>query len=237
MKATQDAQLKLLELLTLDQLSARERREVAEIKSGAAFAPLAEAQRAASARVLELNNALDEVNLELKRAETDLELVEQRISRDEQHLKAAASARDAQGITSELDSLAKRKSSLEDVELELLEQRDNVLAELKTAESDRTGIEQELSKLNADAVLRLTKLESGLALRQSSRNTLAAQIPAELLALFEKKASRGVPVGRLIGSECGACHISITAAPFAELSAVPADEVATCPECQAILVR
>ncbi|MEY3999899.1 MAG: hypothetical protein RLZZ626_254 [Actinomycetota bacterium] len=237
MKASHDAQLKLLELLALDQLSARERREVAEIRSGAAFTQLADAQRAASARVLELNNALDEVNLELKRAETDLELVEQRIARDEHHLKAAATAKDAQGISSELDSLAKRKSSLEDAELELLEQRDNVKAELKSAEYDREVIEAELAKLNAEAVARLGKLESGLALRQSSRAAVAAQVPADLLALFEKKATRGVPVGRLLGSECGACHISITAAPFAELSAIPSDELATCPECQAILVR
>lgn len=237
MKATQELQLKLLELLAIDQLNARERREAAGIRSGAAFGELAEAQRLASTRVLELNNLLDEVSLELKRAETDLDLVEQRIARDEQHLKTAASAKDAQGITSELESLRKRKSNLEDAELELLERRDVIKAGLGAAESARSELESQLADLNSQAAAKLAKLESGLELRQAARATLAAQVPAELLELFEKKAARGIPIGRLVGSECGACHMSITAAPFAELSAVPADEIATCPECQAILVR
>jgi predicted nucleic acid-binding Zn-ribbon protein len=237
MKAKPQEQARLLELLALDQLNVRERREAAEIKTGASLQQLASAQREASAKVLELRNELDTVSLELKRSEADLELVEQRIARDENHLRAASSAKDAQGITSELDALKRRKSALEDVELELLEKRDELKAKVEAAEVERTKIENELALLNQDAVSRLNKLESGIALRTADRAALASQIDADLVALYEKKASRGVPVGRLLGQECGACHISITAAPFAEVSAVPADEIAACPECQAILIR
>ena len=237
MKAKPQEQARLLELLAIDQLNQRERREAAEIKTGASLQKLAAEQREATSKILELSNALDSVALELKRSETDLELVEQRIVRDEKHLREAASARDAAGITSELEALAKRRSAIEDVELELLEKRDEIKSELAVAESERAKIEAELTKLNQDAVTQLNKLESGIALRIQARATLTAQIDQELVALYEKKAARGVPVGRLLGQECGACNMSLTAAPFAELSSVPADELATCPECQAILIR
>ena len=62
-------------------------------------------------------------------------------------------------------------------------------------------------------------------------------ISSELIELYDKKASRGVPVARLLGRECGACRISLGATAFNEVESLARDEIATCPECQAILVR
>jgi len=237
MKSNPQDQARLLELLSLDRLTVRDRREIAALKSGAEIEKLAQAQRDASAAVLAHSNELDSVSLELKRAETDLELVEQRIRRDEQRLNQLSSAKDAQGVASEIEALKKRKSTLEDAELELLERRDAIRAELDVAQQSRDAIAAQLAELNSDALAKLNKLESGIALRATDRSRLAAQIEPELLALYERKASRGVPVGRLLGQECGACRIAITAAAFVELTSVASDEIVTCPECQAILVR
>jgi uncharacterized protein len=58
-----------------------------------------------------------------------------------------------------------------------------------------------------------------------------------LLEIYEKKSLRGVAVGRLLNRECGACRMTIGATALAEIASTPRDELATCPDCQAILVR
>ncbi|NCV37624.1 MAG: hypothetical protein EBW70_06385, partial [Actinobacteria bacterium] len=54
---------------------------------------------------------------------------------------------------------------------------------------------------------------------------------------FDKKIQRGAAVGRLTGSSCSACNMNLNSTAMAEISRVPADELATCSECSAILVR
>jgi predicted nucleic acid-binding Zn-ribbon protein len=81
------------------------------------------------------------------------------------------------------------------------------------------------------------KLRSGLDLLSNDRAQQAARLSTELMELYEKKASRGVPVGRLVGRDCGACHISLGATALNDVQSLPRDQIATCPECQAILIR
>jgi predicted nucleic acid-binding Zn-ribbon protein len=83
----------------------------------------------------------------------------------------------------------------------------------------------------------IMKLRSGLDLAITQRAQQASRIDQALVELYEKKATRGVAVGRLLGRECGACRMTIGATALAEINAFPRDEIATCPDCQAILIR
>ena len=71
----------------------------------------------------------------------------------------------------------------------------------------------------------------------TKKEALVAELDSEIATAYERKASRGVAVGRLVGRECGACRLSITATNLDEILALPVDEVAECPNCQAFLVR
>lgn len=62
-------------------------------------------------------------------------------------------------------------------------------------------------------------------------------VSAELVELFDKIRVRGTAVGKLKDSTCGACNMNLTSTAVGQLSAVPNDELARCPECSAILVR
>jgi predicted nucleic acid-binding Zn-ribbon protein len=72
---------------------------------------------------------------------------------------------------------------------------------------------------------------------QAERKNILSGIDQELAAAYERKYSRGVAVGRLAGRDCGACRLSITATSFEELMALPQEDLAECPNCQAFLVR
>lgn len=237
MKATETQQADLLSLANLDLQISRSKAAIKNLSSGAQFAELREAQRGLAAKLIGARNALDSVELELKRAETDLHLVEQRIEKDQVRINSTNSSKDAQGIQSELESLARRKSDLEDIELAILDQQEAAKAAFATVSVDKAAIDDELSLGEAANEAELMKLRSGLDLLTNDRAQQAARMPAELTDLYEKKAARGVAVARLVGRECGACRISLGATAFNELESLAKDELATCPECQAILVR
>lgn len=237
MKASEAQQADLLSLANLDQEISRSKAAIKNLSSGTQFSELRETQRNLAAKLINARNALDTVELELKRSETDLELVENRIAKDVARLNTTKNAKDAQGIQSELESLNRRKSDLEDFELAILDQKEEASAIFATVASDKSSIDSELSAGEAQNEATIMKLRSGLDLLTNDRAQQAARVSTELIELFEKKAARGVPAARLIGRECGACRISIGAAAFNEVQSLPRDEIATCPECQAILIR
>jgi len=237
MKASETQQADLLSLANLDLEVARAKAAIKSLSSGSQFSALRETQREMAAKLINARNALDSVELELKRAETDLQLVEQRIAKDQARLNVTNNSKDAQGIQSELESLARRKSDLEDIELAILEQLETAKIEYETIAHDKRTLDDELSALEAKDEAELLRLRSGLDLMSTDRSQQAARLPLELVELYEKKASRGIAVGRLLGRECGACRISLGAAALNAVESLPRDEIATCPECQAILVR
>lgn len=237
MKASENQQAELLGLANLDLEISRTRTYLTNLTSGNAFSDLRSAQRDCAAQLIESRNALDQVELDLARAEADLKLVEQRIEKDAAALNATSSSKDAQGIQSELETLKKRKSELEDLELAILERKDEVEATYKTVLTDKQAIDEELAAKESANEAEIMKLRSGLDLSTAQRSQQASRIDAELIALYEKKSSRGLAVGRLLGRECGACRMTIGATALAEIIAMPRDEIATCPDCQAILIR
>lgn len=237
MKASEAQQADLLSLANLDQEISRSKAAIKNLSSGAQFSELREAQRDLAAKLINARNALDTVELELKRSETDLELVEQRIAKDVQRLNTTNNPKDAQGIQSELESLKRRKSDLEDIELAILEQKEEASAAFATVAADKQSIDDELSAGEAKNETEIMKLRSGLDLISNDRAQQATRLSAELIELYDKKAARGIPVARLVGRECGACRISLGATAFNDVESLSRDEIATCPECQAILIR
>lgn len=190
-----------------------------------------------SDELIDARNAVGELEMELKRAEADLELVANRILKDNQLLVTTSSAKDAQGIEHELASLGTRKSELEDAQLQIMEllevaQRVHYKLQQEKIEADEAlaGLQQTISSELAALTDQAQKI-------QTERAQLLSEIDQELSVAYERKFTRGVAVGRLSGRDCGACRLSITATSFEELMALPADELAECPNCQAFLVR
>lgn len=237
MKATPNQQVDLLSLGSLDAEILRAKNSLAELTSGKSTKDMRELNLKLAGELIEARNHLDSVELELSRAEADLHTVEQRIDKDNLRLNSTASSKDAQGIQSELQTLAKRKSELEDMELAILEKKDEVAAAFAEVQARKTLNENELRAAETKIEAEVLKQRSGLDLITQQRAQQAALLPVELLSLYEKKASRGIAIGRLTGRECGACRISLGATAFAEIQGLASDDIATCPDCQAILVR
>jgi predicted nucleic acid-binding Zn-ribbon protein len=237
MIASLNDQNQLLALAALDV-------ELARISNSRKQAQAEAELEAASAETLRLSdllidarNAVGELEMELDRAEADLELVANRINKDKQLLSSTSSAKDAQGIEHELSTLVTRRSELEDAQLqimELLEKAQKTHDELRLS---KQAADETLASLQARISSELAELAAQAEKILAERKTLLSGIDQELAAAYERKFSRGVAAGRLSGRDCGACRLSITATSFEELMALPSEELAECPNCQAFLVR
>ena len=237
MKANLQDQKRLLELVQLDLDLVKNASDRVKLLAATEIQIASEKALALSDQLIDARNRVGDLELELKRSENDLELVENRIAKDKQLLSATSSSKDAQGIEHELNTLAKRKSELEDAELGIMDELDTVRADLGAAEAAKSAAEAELGALREALSSNTSALDSKRAELTSKRVALVGLIDPELAVAYQKKADRAVAVGRLSGRECGACRISITATNLEEIVALPADEIAECPNCQAYLVR
>jgi len=236
-KANPQDQKRLLELVDLDLSLARNAADRAKLQSATAISEASEQALALSDQLIDTRNRVGDLELELKRSENDLELVEKRIVKDNERLSSTSSAKDAQGIEHELTTLAKRKSELEDTELGIMEDLETVRSELAEAESAKAAAEGELTRLRSALATDTAGLDSARAELSSKRSALLGLIEPDLAVAYQRKADRNVAAGKLVGRECGACRLSITATNLEEIVALPADEIPECPNCQAYLVR
>jgi predicted nucleic acid-binding Zn-ribbon protein len=237
MIASLNDQKQLLALAALDV-------ELARISNSRKQAQAEAELEAASADTLRLSdllidarNAVGELEMELGRAEADLELVANRINKDKQLLSSTSSAKDAQGIEHELSTLAARRSELEDTQLQIMELLESAQQEHEKLKLEKQAADERLAALEQRVASELADLGSQAEKIQTERKSVISSIDQELAAAYERKFSRGVAAGRLSGRDCGACRLSITATSFEELMALPSEELAECPNCQAFLVR
>jgi len=237
MKATSEHQSTLLELSRIDLQLRRNQKSIDEITRGDEVLAQRQLLLANSERLLVARNELDALELELVRAETDLNLVETRIAKDEQLLRQSSNQKDVQGIQSQLQALAKRRGELEDAELVLLERKDEISDSLQSINDERAEIQAVLATLETQQTAGLAKLTSGQQLLREDRARNLSQLSSELAEHYEKLFARGVGVGRLDGLVCDACGMTLGGDSLESVRNTPADELAHCGECGAILVR
>lgn len=187
--------------------------------------------------LIDARNKVGDLEMELDRAEADLGLVANRIAKDKQVLSSTSSAKDAQGIEHELATLATRKSELEDAQLQIMELLESAQQDYEKLKHQKQAADEALSSLQQRVSDELADLGSQAEKIQIERRSAITSIDQELAAAYERKCTRGVAAGRLAGRDCGACRLSITATSFEELMALPQEELAECPNCQAFLVR
>jgi predicted nucleic acid-binding Zn-ribbon protein len=180
---------------------------------------------------------VEEIQREAARIAGDLELVEKRVSKDMERLNLSSNSKDIQGIQHELDTLARRKDELETSELVLMESRDDEQSALDQLLERKRVLEAELDAAKTSTRDELSRLGAHILEVENLVGKVRAAATQEILKIYDQRAVRGVPIGKLLKSTCGACNMSLTSTALNDLHKVPKDEVARCPECTAILVR
>ena len=239
MKAAVDQQRSLAEVVEIDAELARMAHRRAHLPEFQRYDEVQAEHRTANDRVAALQLALEDLQAQVTRFESEIDAVRQREDRDRSLLQSGTpDAKQLSDLQHELGTLQRRQSSLEDSLLEVMEQREelqiNQNRELTTIDS----LQAELASVQQTRDEALAEIDTASEDRVERRTQLMAGLDSELAELYERqRSSAGVGAGLLQGKRCGACRIELDRGELARISAAADDDVLRCPECRAILLR
>lgn len=240
MKADPFHQARLLDLqrldTRLDQIAhARTRLPVlADLEKATA------AHASAHDDLVRAQTALGDLEREQARADADVQLVRDRAERDRSRLAAGTgTAKDLQAIQHELDSLARRQSELEDVEIEVMERVEAARDRADRLRAVADELAAKVCELTQVRDAEIARLDAELEEVAAPREELRAGIDDGLVGLYESLRSRtgGVVAAPLEGRSCGGCRIQLNPVDLRRIADAPSNEVLRCDECDRILVR
>jgi predicted nucleic acid-binding Zn-ribbon protein len=174
------------------------------------------------------------------KAEADVDQVRARAERDRKLLAAGTgSAKDLENLQHELESLAKRQANLEDVVLELMEKVESAGARTAKLAADRTEVDGERERVAHALAAEQASVDKDIEFTRTQRELLAKQIPAELLAFYEKLRGQydGVGVAAIVRRRCQACQIELDIAEVNAAKTAAPDTLLRHDSCRRILVR
>jgi uncharacterized protein len=240
-KASPEAQLRLLELADIDA-------ELTRIEHRRRGLPEHTELQRLEARDGELRDsiaALTAQNSDLKReqakAEADVDQVRARIERDRSRLDSGMvnSPRELENLQSEVQSLHRRQSDLEEVVLDVMERLESAQGDLARATAEREQVAMQLTDVTAARDAAVGELGEQSVKAVDRRVEIASAIPTDLLDLYDKLRAQhgGVGAAALRQRRCQGCNLTLNTVDLNAIRAAPDDEVLRCEECRRILVR
>jgi predicted nucleic acid-binding Zn-ribbon protein len=183
--------------------------------------------------------AVHDAEAELKRSEADVEQVASRIKRDEARLNSGTGlSKDLVALQSDIASLTKRLSTLEDVELEIMERLEGLRERQAAQQKIVDDVQGSFGGIRAELDAALAEIAAEAAEVGARRSEFAAGIDAGLLALYDKTlARRGVGAARLFHGKSEGSGMQLSPGDLAEIKAAAEDDVVFCPDSGCILVR
>jgi predicted nucleic acid-binding Zn-ribbon protein len=236
--APPEVQARLLELQALDDELGRITAHRRRLQQGGDLAAAAAEQTALRRQAADERGVLEDLRTRIRRFESDVELVEQRLARDRGRLNATSSAKDAQGLEQEIASLVRRRGALEDDELELMEALETAEAAAAATGTALAAAEERVRRLQADQDDAMTGLAENEQRVSAERAALVAQLPAPLVALYDRQRTRyGIGAALLTRGVSHGSNMALTGADLAEVRAAAPDAVFLDSESGCILVR
>ena len=184
--------------------------------------------------------ALNDVQREIIKADTDVQLVRDRSSRNQARMDAGqGTAKDLQALQHEVDSLARRQSALEDIELEVMERAEGLAGDVNRLDAASAETTARADGLRAVRDKKLAELDAEVEQIARSRADVVAGVGDDLLALYEKirASSDGVGAAVLRKRRCEGCNLELNQGEINRFAAAAEDQVLRCEECRRILIR
>lgn len=241
MQAAPAAQQRLLDLQKLDTAIAQLEHRRTTLPEHALIADTQRARGRLAEQIIAARTQVGDLQLEMEKAESDLVPVRERQRRDQRLLDGGAvtDPKQLNALLEEISHLARRISDLEDVQLEVMERLEVATAERDRLTAARAGSEPALRELIAKRDEQTAAIEAELTSRRGARKAIAAELPADLVTLYDRLRLKagGIGAAALRHRRCSGCQLEATAADLLRYGSAPVAEVLRCEECDRILVR
>ena len=196
---------------------------------------------ALDAELSTVQSQLHDIEVAQKRLEDEIATIDAKSETEARKLNSGTvtAPREIQALSDEVDALARRKRSLEDDELELMEAGEPLTATVERLSGERATVVADVDRLRGAIAEQEASIDAEASAVRTDRESIAGELPTDLLSQYEKLRSKlgGVAVARLQGDLCTGCHVSLPAVEVDVIRHSPADTIVTHEECGRILVR
>ncbi|HEX3223885.1 MAG TPA: C4-type zinc ribbon domain-containing protein, partial [Nocardioides sp.] len=235
------AQVRLLDLQELDSHADQLRHQRRSLPEAARLAELVEARALTDDQARDARIEVDDLAVEQAKVDADVEQVKARRERDQQRIDQGliSNPKDIQRMQQEMVSLERRITSLEDDEIEVMERLEEAQKTFDGLTAQMAETDEKIAAATASRDAKLAEIDAQVADLESRRGPVAGDLPADLLALYDRLREQkgGVGAALLRARSCGGCMLDIDNAELATIRAAAADDVIRCAECSRILVR
>ena len=181
------------------------------------------------------------VSAEQKRLEEEAAVITDRIELENDRLYngTVTAHKDLQAIQHELATLGERRSDIEDLVLEAMEQGEPLDAALAGFDTKLNGVQTRRDEAQASLAQSQASIDAEIEVERQNRTTAIAEVDDALVAEYEasRSACGGIGICRLVDKTCQGCHLSLSAVEFDRIRKEPDDAIVRCGECTRILVR
>ena len=153
-------------------------------------------------------------------------------------LATAAVPREIEALQHELDGLTTRQGEHEDEALGLMELLDPIADELAQAGGAEERLQERLIVAEAELAEAEAALDAEVATHQAAREEAARELPAVLLATYDKLRARlgGIGVAHLDHGRCSGCNLVLPTREIERLRTMSPDALPECEQCGRLLV-
>jgi predicted nucleic acid-binding Zn-ribbon protein len=165
---------------------------------------------------------LDAAKKDQRTREKDLEVVQAKRSKTEGRLYEVKTNKEYSAVLAEIEEIKQEKGRVEEEILVLMESQERLTADIKDAEGRYKSRETQGKQEEAALQEKLRAVEADLALVRTERTELARQLPAPVLADYDKllKARGGLALAQVVKPNlCGGCRMTVTPQRLQELRA------------------
>jgi uncharacterized protein len=240
-KADPSAQVRLLDLQDLDSRADQLRHQRRSLAELAVLAELTADRGRLDGEAQDARIAVDDLAVEQAKVDADVEQVKTRRVRDQQRIDQGlvSNPKDIQRMQQEMVSLERRITSLEDDEIEVMERLEEAQSTLDGVTAQLTETDEKIAVATTSRDTKLDEIDHSLGEVEAQRGPVVAELPADLLALYDRlrESKNGVGAALLRARRCSGCMLDLDNAELATIRAAADDDVIRCEECSRILVR
>ena len=183
----------------------------------------------------------DDVARSQKRLEDEVATVEAKVA--DVHSKlyggSVTAPKELQALQDDETSLKRHQGNVEDKVLEQMELAVPLDDELEALAARRVELEQLAVRADQAITVAEAEIDAELAVVLAERDDIAAELDPESVATYEQLRHDlgGIAVARLVGTNCGGCHLTLSAVELDRVRHSPPDVMVFCGECGRLLVH
>lgn len=229
----------LYALQTVDSTIDRLNKQIEELPQKRELAHLEEKFDKLNHLLDKQTGKLEEINRDQKRLEDEVNLLAQKIKKEEERLFSGSitNPKELKSIQDELNVLYEKRDEQETALLEISYEAESVSSDVNRLWSAHSDFDRQKESLRKVVEMKTAEIESDLKIENKRRFEIVSKISADIIDIYERlrREKNGVAVARLNEITCLGCHLELPAQELGKMT--NANEIWRCPHCRRVLVR